>query len=72
MKVRLGNYINEYSVRNKNDENIPVYSVTNTKGFCRDYFGKEVASKDKNQSFLPCSWAHFAIVKYNVHISSPS
>ena len=33
MKVRLGNYINEYSVRNKNDENIPVYSVTNTKGF---------------------------------------
>ena len=47
MKERLGNYIQEYSVRNKNGEDIPVYSVTNTQGFCRDYFGKEVASKDK-------------------------
>ena len=47
MKKRLGEYIQEYSVRNKDDEEIPVYSVTNTLGFCRDYFGKEVASKDK-------------------------
>lgn len=47
MRVKLGNYIKEYSVRNKNDEDIPVYSVTNTQGFCSDYFGKEVASKDK-------------------------
>ncbi len=47
MKDRLGNYIQEYSVRNKDGEDIPVYSVTNTQGFCRDYFGKEVASKDK-------------------------
>lgn len=48
MKVRLGDYIQEYSVRNKADEDIPVYSVTNTQGFCQDYFGKEVASKDKS------------------------
>ena len=48
MKVRLGDYIQEYSVRNKTDEDIPVYSVTNTQGFCKDYFGKEVASKDKS------------------------
>ena len=48
MKVRLGDYIEEYSVRNKNEDDIPVYSVTNTQGFCRDYFGKEVASKDKS------------------------
>lgn len=47
MKVRLGDYIKEYSVRNKKDEEIPVYSVTNTQGFCQDYFGKEVASKDR-------------------------
>ena len=47
MKARLGDYIQEYSVKNKKDEDIPVYSVTNTQGFCRDYFGKEVASKDK-------------------------
>ena len=47
MKVRLGDYIKEYSVKNKLNEDIPVYSVTNTQGFCRDYFGKEVASKNK-------------------------
>ena len=47
MRVRLGDYIKEYSVRNKKNEDIPVYSVTNTQGFCQDYFGKEVASKDK-------------------------
>ena len=47
MKVRLGEYIKEYSIRNKADEKIPVYSVTNSQGFCQDYFGKEVASKDK-------------------------
>ena len=34
-------------MRNKKDENIPVYSVTNDLGFCTDYFSKEVASKDK-------------------------
>ena len=47
-KVKLGDYIKEYKVRNKNSEDIPVYSVTNKQGFCRDYFGKEVASKDKS------------------------
>ena len=47
METRLGNYIHEYSVRNKLDEDIPVYSVTNSQGFCKDYFGKEVASKNK-------------------------
>lgn len=46
--VRLGDYIQEYTVRNKKEEDIPVYSVTNTQGFCRDYFGKEVASKNKS------------------------
>ena len=48
MKARLGDYIQEYSIRNRADEDIPVYSVTNTQGFCQDYFGKEVASKDKS------------------------
>lgn len=44
---KLGDYIKEYSARNKLDEEIPVYSVTNSNGFCRDYFGKEVASNNK-------------------------
>lgn len=46
-KVRLGNYISEYSERNKDNDSIPVYSVTNSNGFCTEYFSKEVASKDK-------------------------
>lgn len=45
---KLGEYVKEYSVKNKLNENIPVYSVTNSQGFCKDYFGKEVASKDKS------------------------
>lgn len=44
---KLKHYISEYSVKNRNDEDIPVYSVTNSQGFCREYFSKEVASKDK-------------------------
>lgn len=48
MKTRLGDYIQEYSVRNRNEESIPVYSVTNTQGFCQGYFGKDVASNDRS------------------------
>lgn len=47
IKVRLGEYIWEYSERNKFNDDIPVYSVTNSNGFCTEYFSKEVASKDK-------------------------
>ena len=43
MKARLGNYISEYSVRNHAGENIPVYSVTNTEGFCTGYFDKDAS-----------------------------
>lgn len=45
---KLGEFIVEYSVRNKSNAPIPVYSVTNDKGFCQGYFDKEVASKDKS------------------------
>ena len=48
MEVRLGDYIQEYSVRNKAIEDIPVYSVTNSEGFCTGYFDKEVASQDRS------------------------
>ena len=47
MITKLGDVITEYSVRNKNKENIPVYSVTNEQGFCTGYFSKDVASKDR-------------------------
>lgn len=45
---KLGEFIKEYSVRNKNGVDFPVYSVTNSQGFCKDYFSKEVASKEKS------------------------
>lgn len=46
-RVPLREFVKEYSVRNKANEDIPVYSVTNSQGFCTEYFGKEVASHDK-------------------------
>ena len=48
MKVRLGDFIQEFSVRNRAEEDIPVYSVTNTQGFCTGYFDKDVASNDRS------------------------
>lgn len=46
-KVPLGEVIKEYSVRNKQNIDYPVYSITNSQGFCRDFFSKEVASQVK-------------------------
>ena len=69
MKIRLGDYIQEYSVKNKDDENIPVYSVTNTKGFCKDYFGKEVASKDKT-TYKIVPYGYFAYNPSRINVGS--
>lgn len=60
---KLGSYIKEYSVKNKLSEEIPVYSVTNSQGFCKDYFGKEVASQDKST---------YKIVPYGFFAYNPS
>lgn len=46
--IKLGNFISEYSIRNRAGDDIPVYSVTNKEGFCRDYFSKDVASQDRS------------------------
>lgn len=49
MKIeKLGKYISEVSVRNKNLLVTEVFSVTNSQGFLKstDYFNKEVFSKD--------------------------
>ena len=69
MKVRLLDYIQEYSVKNKDDENISVYSVTNTKGFCKDYFGKEVASKDKT-TYKIVPYGYFAYNPSRINVGS--
>ncbi len=46
--VSLGEYVREFSLRNKQGADAEVYSVTNTEGFTRsiDYFNKEVFSKN--------------------------
>ena len=46
-RVQLGRFLFEYNVRNKQDEDIPVYSVTNSQGFCQQYFKKVVASENR-------------------------
>lgn len=46
-KERLGNFIQEYSVKNKKNLGYPVYSVTNSQGFCTEYFNKDVSGEDK-------------------------
>ena len=66
-KVRLGDYISEYSVKNRNSENISVYSVTNTKGFCTEYFSKDVSSKDKtNYKIVPRGYFAYNPSRINV------
>ena len=64
---RLGKYISEYSVRNKNDDDIQVYSVTNTNGFCTEYFDKDVASKDQtNYKIVPKGYFAYNPSRINV------
>ena len=60
---KLGDFITEYSVKNKGNETIPVYSVTNSQGFCKEYFSKEVASQDKST---------YKIVPYGCFAYNPS
>ncbi len=68
-RVPLGNYVTEYSVRNKDNEDIPVYSVTNSQGFCREYFGKEVASKDKT-TYKIVPYGYFAYNPSRINVGS--
>jgi hypothetical protein len=68
-RVPLANYVTEYSVRNKSNENIPVYSVTNSQGFCTDYFDKEVASKDK-KTYKVVPRGYFAYNPSRINVGS--
>ena len=68
-RIPLGHYITEYSVRNKSNEDIPVYSVTNSQGFCTEYFGKEVASQDKS-TYKIVPWGYFAYNPSRINVGS--
>ena len=61
--------IQEYSVRNRENHAYPVYSVTNSQGFCKDYFGKEVASKDKS-TYKIVPYGYFAYNPSRINVGS--
>lgn len=69
MIVKLKSVISEYSVRNKQDEDISVYSVTNEQGFCTGYFNKDVSSKDRtNYKIVP--YGYFAYNPSRINVGS--
>jgi type I restriction enzyme S subunit len=66
-KALLGDYITGYSVKNKKDEEIPVYSVTNDRGFCTEYFSKDVSGKDKSKyKIVPRGYFAYNPLRINV------
>ena len=69
MIKKLGTAISEYSVRNKLDEDIPVYSVTNEQGFCTGYFSKDVASKDRT-TYKIVPYGYFAYNPSRINVGS--
>lgn len=69
MIKKLGTAISEYSVRNKLDEDIPVYSVTNEHGFCTGYFSKDVASKDRT-TYKIVPYGYFAYNPSRINVGS--
>lgn len=68
-KKRLKEYLKEYSVKNKGNESYPVYSVTNSKGFCTEYFSKDVSSEDKS-SYKIVPRGYFAYNPSRINVGS--
>ena len=68
-KVKLKRFLTEYSVRNKSGKDYPVYSVTNSSGFCTEYFTKDVSSNDKtNYKIVP--FGYFAYNPSRINVGS--
>lgn len=64
---KLGEFIEEYSKKNKTDEAYPVYSVTNRNGFCTEYFNKDVSGEDKtNYKIVPRGYFAYNPSRINV------
>ena len=68
-KVKLGKYISEYSKKNKDRKAYPVYSVTNSNGFCTEYFTKDVSSEDKS-SYKLVPYGCFAYNPSRINVGS--
>ena len=65
----LKDYIYEFSEKNRTGTDIPVYSVTNTRGFCKGFFDKEVASSDRS-SYKIVPYGFFAYNPSRINVGS--
>ena len=65
----LKEYLFEYSKKNKINEDYPVYSVTNSNGFCTEYFNKDVSSQDK-RSYKLVPYGYFAYNPSRINVGS--
>lgn len=65
----LKDYIYEFSERNRTGADIPVYSVTNTRGFCKGFFDKDVASSDRS-SYKIVPYGFFAYNPSRINVGS--
>ncbi len=68
-KARLGDFIQEYSVKNKKNLGYPVYSVTNSNGFCTEYFSKDVSGEDKT-TYKIVPYGYFAYNPSRINVGS--
>lgn len=68
-KVRLEKFISEYSQKNKSRNSYPVYSVTNSNGFCTEYFAKDVSSEDKS-GYKLVPFGYFAYNPSRINVGS--
>ena len=68
-KIKLGKYIEEYSQKNRTRKPYPVYSVTNSNGFCTEYFTKDVSSEDKS-GYKLVPYGYFAYNPSRINVGS--
>lgn len=69
--VELGRYVQQVSRRNRSEDDIEVFSVTNSEGFTKstDYFSKEVFSKDVS-NYKVVSPGQFAYNPSRINVGS--
>lgn len=69
--VQLKNYVQQVSQRNKDDNKIEVFSVTNSEGFTKssEYFNKKVFSKDTS-NYKIVSHGEFAYNPSRINVGS--
>ena len=68
-ETELGLYIEECCLKNKANHQYPVYSVTNSNGFCRDYFNKDVSSFNKT-TYKIVPYGYFAYNPSRINVGS--